>query len=631
MAGPYDTVIRLSVVDGVGPVLATLAASAMGVERTFSKLNGTMKATLAGGAAVLGGVEMLKGLKNLEEAGEKIVHVKTMFEAALPVQSRMADMAKITGAAWSEAGNNMRTTATENIAALHDLYNITQDVSHSIELLPGFNIMKNVLDSAKEKGIGGGSSDTAIAAAVQGLDIAGRTTMETLKPAAEALAATTIALGRRFDPQKYRTGILSSGDARFGWNDEFLTKGFAAIQALGGGNRTGSMMYQLNSNLFGGGGGALGSKIQADSQVKWGLHTADDQLWDGKKFKGFKVGSVFESDKLRANPVEWANDYRDKLKGMGVDTNDMKQMATIVGEIGRGNKLLKAALDELLLPTTNKQLNREIGNINKVGTDATDIINKDDPRAIHDALAKQWENVKAAIGESFVKPLMDGFLKPLTKVFSTISQWAAVNQPWVQNIGIAAAGLAGAFVVLGGSAVIGAMAMLVPGGMIAVGVTSLAAVVATLAAANWGGIKQAAADFQTSFAALNSAFASGVVAWRDKAISAITEVVNAIGAFISSAFQNLKSMIPGLSGPQVPAAPGTPWNHQLPPTQAPMTPPPQQHSSIQIPVTVNMDGRKMASVVTNQMVASATYPTSASGADGRGQWLGPSAYSTDQG
>jgi hypothetical protein len=53
--------------------------------------------------------------------------------------------------------------------------------------------------------------------------------------------------------------------------------------------------------------------------------------------------------------------------------------------------------------------------------------------------------------------------------------------------------------------------------------------------------------------------------------------------------------------------------------------------AINIPVTVQMDSRKMASTVMNQVVASATYPTSASGADGRGQWLGPSAYATEQG
>jgi hypothetical protein len=353
---PYDVAIRLSCVDGVSGVIGVLAARVMGLDRNFKELTTSMKLALTGGAFAAGGVEIVKVLHNFEEAGEKIVHVKTMFEAALPVQSRMADMAKITGAAWKEAGDNMRTTATDNIAAMHDLYNVTQSVNEATKLLPGFDVMKNIIDSAKEKGFGGGASDASIAASIQALDLAGRTTLETLKPAAEALSSTIIALGRRFDPEKYRTGMGSTGDARFEWNDEFLTKGFPALQALGLGSRAGSAMYQLNSNLFGGGGGALGSKIQADAQIRWGLHNQEDALYDGKKFKGFKVGSVFESDKLRANPLEWANDYREKLKGIGVDVEDMKQMALIAGDIGRGNKLLKAAFDELLLPTTNRQL-----------------------------------------------------------------------------------------------------------------------------------------------------------------------------------------------------------------------------------------------------------------------------------
>jgi hypothetical protein len=422
MESPYSTAIRLTCVDGVGPVLATLSAACLGLDKQFKSLNASMKLTLCGGAFMAASSEMLKGLHNLEEAGEKLVHVKTMFEAALPVQSRMADMAQITGAAWKEAGDNMRTTATENIAAMHDLYNITQDVAEATKLLTPFNIMKNIIDSAKEKGMGGGASDASIAASIQALDLAGRTTLETLKPAAEALAATIIALGRRFDPEKYRTGMGSTGDARFGWNDEFLTEGFPALQALGLGSRAGSAMYQLHSNLYGGGGGALGSRIQADAQVKWGLHSLEDMLFEGKKFKGFKVGSEFGADIESRNPLEWANAYREKLKSMGVNVDDMATMRQIVGEIGRGNKLLKAAFDELLLPTTNRQLNREMGNINKIGADAAGNVNANDPRAIHQAIQAQWENAKAAIGENFVRPFMESVIKPLTEIFKNISQ-----------------------------------------------------------------------------------------------------------------------------------------------------------------------------------------------------------------
>jgi len=157
----------------------------------------------------------------------------------------MADMAKITGAAWKEAGDNMRTTATDNISALHDLYNVVQDVNEASKLLHPYNVLKNVVDST-----GGKLGDKGIVSAIQGVDIAGRTTPESLQAATETLAGSVIALGKRFDPSQFKTNILTSGDARFGWNDEFLTKGLPAIIALGGGNRTGSMMYQMQNNLW---------------------------------------------------------------------------------------------------------------------------------------------------------------------------------------------------------------------------------------------------------------------------------------------------------------------------------------------------------------------------------------------
>jgi hypothetical protein len=66
----------------------------------------------------------------------------------------------------------------------------------------------------------------------------------------------------------------------------------------------------------------------------------------------------------------------------------------------------------------------------------------------------------------------------------------------------------------------------------------------------------------------------------------------------------------------------------------------EKHSSLvppaaQVPVNftanINLDGRKVASVVTDHMVASATYPTSAAGADSRGTWMGPSWNPTEMG
>jgi hypothetical protein len=629
-ASPYDTVIRLSCVDGISGVLGVIAAKVMGLDRNFKELNTSMKLALTGGAMVAAGVEIGKVLHHLEEAGEKIVHVKTLFEAALPVQSRMADMAKITGAAWKEAGDNMRTTATDNISALHDLYNVVQDVNEASKLLHPYNVLKNVVDST-----GGKLGDKGIVSAIQGVDIAGRTTPESLQAATETLAGSVIALGKRFDPSQFKTNILTSGDARFGWNDEFLTKGLPAIIALGGGNRTGSMMYQMQNNLWGGGGGALASRIQATAQEKWGLHSAEDELWDGKKFKGFKVGSVFEADKLRANPIDWANDYREKLRSMGVDTNDMARMAVIVGDIGRGNKLLKAGLDELLLPKTNAQLNREMRNINNVGPDATGILNANDPKAIHQAIQAQWENVKEAIGENFVKPFLDSIIKPLTEVFKNVSQWAAVNPEKVMEVGKAAAaiGLAMASIgsVLIGAGIVAAVSAMGP---VALGIAAVGSAIAA-AASGYAIYGSKATDFMLGLAGGIQAGVAGLGSAVGTAVKLINDGMNALGSAISSAISNMFSSIRGMlpswmpgSLPASPAAPGA-TTPQLEKHSSLV--PPARSTTVNLALTATLDGRKLTQVVTSQMVASATYPTSAAGADSRGTWMGPSWSPTEMG
>jgi hypothetical protein len=70
----YNTVIRLSCVDGVGPVLATLAARCMGLDRTFKELGTSMKLTLGGGALFLGGTEALKGMWELAKGSKELLN-----------------------------------------------------------------------------------------------------------------------------------------------------------------------------------------------------------------------------------------------------------------------------------------------------------------------------------------------------------------------------------------------------------------------------------------------------------------------------------------------------------------------------------------------------------------------------
>jgi hypothetical protein len=275
-----------------------------------------------------------------------------------------------------------------------------------------------------------------------------------------------------------------------------------------------------------------------------------------------------------------------------------------------------------------------MGNINSVGADAAGLINQNDSKAIHQAIQAQWDNVKAAIGENFVTPFLDQIIKPLTVVFKNVSQWAAVNPEKVMEFGKAAAAI--------GLAMTGIGAVLVTAGVVtaiglmgpfATGVAAIgAAVVAATSAYAIYGSK--ATDAMLGLAC---GVQAAVVGLKDAIFGSIQLINNGMSALgsaitgtISNMFSSIRSYLPSWLG----GTPAAPAPNSMP------APSGEKHSSLvppaaQVPVNftanINLDGRKVASVVTGHMVASATYPTSAAGADSRGTWMGPSWSPTEQG
>ncbi|WP_201717155.1 hypothetical protein [Rhodomicrobium vannielii] len=85
---------------------------------------------------------------------------------------------------------------------------------------------------------------------------------------------------------------------------------------------------------------------------------------------------------------------------MGVNVASMDVMSGIVIEIARSNKAMQATLDELLLPATNRQMNKERQNIR--GVEDPNLLSTDDPKVWWSALEAQSKSFKEAIGNAYV-------------------------------------------------------------------------------------------------------------------------------------------------------------------------------------------------------------------------------------
>jgi hypothetical protein len=450
--------------NGLRSALAAITAQMMGmhnqvnsINRGFLAANRNLQLMVGGAAGLIVGGGLLKGVLHVEKAAESLVHAETTLRAALPPANRLMDMRIAQTAAYAEAGNNLNTTLSDNIEHLHDLYNVVQDMHHAADLLPAFNKLSNAFSFVKDENIRNLGNDAAeIARAARAFELAGRTTADSMDKIVKSYVKAAIGLRGRVSPNMLLQAVQTAGAGRYGWSDEFLAQGLPALLNVMP-SRAGNALYHMYNNLY---GGVASSYAQGLLQEKWGLHTADQEVRDPifHKFQGFKVGSVWGAELLASDPQKWALSYRDFLKNVkGVNTDSLEDMRKVVGEIGRGNKLLASLLDEYLLPNPSRQLLKERQNIERVGDDATGIMDEDDPRMWRKKLAAQWTNFEEAFGVSLVPAFIKNVLSPLTKALRDLSQAMLIHPNAAKLLGesitIAGVALTG----LGGLAIAGAI------------------------------------------------------------------------------------------------------------------------------------------------------------------------------
>jgi hypothetical protein len=112
----------------------------------------------------------------------------------------------------------------------------------------------------------------------------------------------------------------------------------------------------------------------------------------------------------------------------------------------------------------------------------------ENPKAVKEAFEKQFGSMMAAIGSPLMKGAMP-VMQAVTGIFTTIGQVANKHPRAVKYVGEGLAGLAIGLTGLGAAAVITAAVALAPGGAIVGAVTSVAAILGTIAAINWDSVK----------------------------------------------------------------------------------------------------------------------------------------------
>lgn len=652
----YNVGIHLSAVNGVSTVLAAISKQMLGLhgsvhqlERGFSSLNKAIVGTVLIGA----GAGILKAASTFEKAGEKLVHAETLLNAGLPKGMAAVDMMIARTAAYNEAGKNLNTTFSGNIEHMHDLYNIVQEMHHAADLLPVMNKLDNAFTFATGKsGVEHGQSGSDLAAAARAFELAGRTDPKAIEDIATKYVSSIIGLRGRVNGNELFQAMSSANGMRTLMTDDFIAKGLPTLINVMKG-RTGSALSTFENNVY---SGVSSSQLQGEAAMKYGLQSKEHAMYSSGRLRGFDSGTGFRSD-LMGDPIKWANAFREHLKSdMNINVDDVKEMRHVASEIGKGNVRLKALFEELLLPMTNKQLNKEYANIEKIDQDRIKEGQDNDPGMWRDRVKKQWEGFEEAVGKGLVDPLINNVLKPLTFALRDMGQYAIKNPETIANFAKGMVALGAVFV---GAGMVALVAAIGAGGWFIAGMGALAyafkliqpgdikGVVESISAIkkhmDAGDLPEAlfanlqknlstiwtriSGDFGTMFSKIGeeikmrvgllgtyigNALKFAIESIPAMVMGAISGMASKIGSAIKNALTGSVTAAPGDAGDRENAVKGI--GDKLKGRQSFNAPPAGQ--KVQINTALNVDGQTLARVVSEHMAKNYEHPTTSHYHDG---------------
>lgn len=636
MAGPYDVAIKLTAVNAFSPILAIIGKDLLGLEGSVKKLGEAWK-TVAAGVSAFAGIEGIKAVGHLVDKGYELVQIQNKMAYA---GASTKEVAEATARAWELTSKYTNIGVTDIASMANDLRQVFGTQQHANEFLPqaaGFMAMTK--SWSEGHGLQGKvNPERETFAALKSAELSGAST----DPAAmqaylDKFQRALIAGGGNVTAQQILTAQRIAGTAWNGWSDDFKFGVFPALVQEQGA-RAGTMAQTSFRKLAASSGWSAQS---IGAGVDSGLIDPSKVEYDktGRPLR-LKAGALTHADEYGADPLRMYENaikpYLDKTFG-----DDKTKRAAWLTELG-GSANVGRQLSVYDTQWSKLEKDRQLPS--QVKGDSKDYMDKDWQTQVT-AFTVQWKNLMTALGMGSVADATTA-LKSINQAIAGIVQTVAAHPETASLLVKVAAGLAVLLAVGGGIALFAAACAAIGAAPIA----AIAAGIVALGVAVWAlwepikalgsGIAEQGRKIGAAIGSMISGFVTtidnGVRAIPGQVAGAISSVFKSIGDMIGNAVGSIRSHLPswlggGTSSPP-PAAPANPYGSLAPMSnkQSSLVPPPR-NLAVNIPVTVQMDSRRIAQTTMNHVVAAATYPTSASGADSRGTWMGPSWTPTEQG
>jgi hypothetical protein len=544
----YKIAVSIVLANGVSSVLNTISQQMLGLNTTVGQVNNNfarMAQVIGGVAAVMGGVEIFRGMAGLVEHGSEVNHqLELMKVQGMEVKEINDSMA----ASMKTVGDVMTTTLSGNLQHVRELRYAFGDTDTALKYLDAVSKANSVLNSVK-----GGSSDQ-VWELVKSLEMKGLTAdPDSFMSYVDTMTKATVASGGKVTPQQFMSAFKYGRTSMFGWDETFVGQYLPRlIQSMssgsGGGGGSGS----------GGPGNALMSAFAKVVQGQMPKKAAEEFERMGlasnvRPIKGSSeslTDGIAGRDQFMANPYEWVQKtLMPALAAHGItEQNDITEEVSKLFPVRTASQIIgEMALFGSAREGENSPFEKDARLARGAsGTGSYDELIKKDPTTVMQAFHAQLKSLFETLGSPIAAQATEWMVK-LNGAIATMGQFAGAHPEGIKVAVDALAGLATGLVVAGIVALGAAIAGLVG---VAGGIAAAAAGLATIAALNWSSIAAGLDSFNAipikladAMNSVNAAVASELIYLGTTLINGIKEAVSSVVAAVPGIFSAIGTAI----------------------------------------------------------------------------------------
>lgn len=416
MTDAYKVGITIALTNQISRGLLLIQGDLAKTDAKAKQLHATLKEIKLLGVtgAILGGA----GVAGLHALGKTLEAAKEYQQAFAQFKSlNLGDAMNAQADRFARGSSVIGASATDLMRTTRDLTTVLGDFGLAKQLAPGFAQLK-FANQAVYGGHGMDFSENQLRSLEKIIEMKGgfKSPQDFLGQASmmqQVIAGT----GGMVKPSDYLAFIKTAGVAgRLLDNKAFYYGMEPLIQEMGG-NRVGTGLMSAYNNL------AQGRSTVRAAKELMRLGLVDPSMVEYTKIgtiKQMRPGALKDTAGFGANPYQWMQDVllpAMRAKGITSEQGVLQEMGVLFG-----NRTASSLFSLMFLQQEKIAKNMKLSQ-NAMGTDDLVKLARSSPQGAEMALGKAWENLKIASGEALI-PIVIPALNKLADAIRAVGLWA---------------------------------------------------------------------------------------------------------------------------------------------------------------------------------------------------------------